>query len=85
MKRKTFKRSGCEFEFMLKVNGKKIAAMLDTGSPISIRPKNYAKVVRPKRVDQSSRKFVDVNGRPIPITNRYKLTTEMNGLEKPII
>ncbi len=72
---------------MIKVNGKKIAAILDTGSPISIMPKNYAKVVRPKRIirKESSRKFVGVNGRPIPITKRYKLKTEMNGIEKPII
>ncbi len=84
---RTFKRSGCEFEFMLKVNGKKIAAILDTGSPISIMPKNYAKVVKPKNVirKESSRKFVDVNGRPKPITNRYKMLREMNGIEKSII
>ena len=86
MKEKTFKRSRSEFEFMLRVNGRKIAAILDTGSPISIMPKNYSKVVRPKRVirRESTRKFVDVNGRPIPIANRYKLKTEMNGIEKPI-
>ena len=32
-----------------------------------------------------SRKIVDVNGRPIPISNRYKLKTEKNGKEQPII
>ncbi len=86
-KGKLFKRSGCEFEFMLKVNGQKIAAILDTGSPISIIPRSYKKLIRPKRIirRETSRKFVDVNGRPIPITNRYKLETEMNGSKIPII
>ncbi len=86
MKGKTFKRSGCEFEFMPKVNGRKLAAILDTGSPISIMPKSYAKVVRP--MSHSSRiieEIRNVNGRPFHITNRYKLNTEMNGIEKPNI
>ena len=87
MNGKTSRTSGYEFEFMLRVKGRKIAASLDTGSPISIMPRNFSKVVRPKKRirRESSRKFVDVNGRPIPITNRYKVITEMNGTEKPKI
>ncbi len=80
---KTLPRSGSEFEFMIRVNGQKITAILDTGSPISILPKSYTKTVRPKRIirNESTWKFVDVNGKPIPILNRYKLNTEMNGIE----
>ena len=37
---KTLSRSGSEFEFMIRVNGKKVAAIIDTGSPISILPKS---------------------------------------------
>ncbi len=87
MKGKTFKRSGSEFELLLRVNGRKIAAIFDTGSPISITPKNYSKVVGLKRDirRESTRKFVDVNGRPNSITKRYKLKTEIIGIEKPII
>ena len=79
---KTFERSGCEFEFMLKVNGKKVAAILDTGISLSIMPKNYARMVRHKRLilRDLSRKFVEVNGRPVPIIIRYKLNTELNGI-----
>ncbi len=72
---------------MLKVNGRKVAAILHTGCPISIIPKSYKKLVRPQRgiMRQTARKFVDANGRPIPINNRYKLETELNGIEKPIV
>ncbi len=77
---KTFQRNETEFEFMIKLNGVKVAAILDRGSPISILPSSYQKTVKPKNVirTKSGRKFVDVNGRPIPIMNRYKIHTEMN-------
>ena len=81
-KGKIFERNGSEFEFMIKLNGKKIAAILDTGSPISKLHVSYTKTVKPKKVirSQTTRKFVDVNGRPIPIMNRYKMNTEMSGI-----
>ncbi len=35
------KRTGDEFEFLIKINGHKVAVILDTGSPIKILPKKY--------------------------------------------
>ncbi len=57
------------------------------GSAVSKLPKSYTKTVRPKRIipNESNRKFVDVKGKPIPILNRYKLNTEMKGIERTII
>ncbi len=68
---------------MIRLNGQKIAATLDTGSPISILPKSYTKTVRPKRINrnESTRMFVDMKRKPIPILNRYTLKAEMNGIE----
>ncbi len=42
-------RTGDEFEFMIRMNGHKIAAILDTGSPITILPKKYKSEIKPKR------------------------------------
>ena len=86
-KGKTFERSGSEFEFMIDLNGTKVGAILDTRSPISILPTSYTKTVKPKKVirSQTAQKFVDVNGRPIPIMNRYKQNTDINGIETSAI
>ncbi len=48
-------RTGKEFEFKITLNGKKMVAILDTGSPISILPKKYHNDVRPKRVIRISK------------------------------
>ena len=81
---KTLQRSGSEFEVMIRVKAKKIAAILDTGSRISIFLKSYSNSMRPKRKfrNESTIYFVDVNGKPIPTLNRYKLNTEMNRIER---
>ncbi len=47
---RSFERNGSEFDFLIKLNGKKIAGILDTGSPISILPTSYPKTVKPKKV-----------------------------------
>ncbi len=80
-------RTGREFEFKICLNGRKVIAILDTGSPISILPKKYKSEVRPKRVIKraSSRRFVDVNGKPITIDNRYKIPTKLNGIEEDTV
>ena len=44
------KRIGDEFEFMIVLNGRKVAAILDTGSPITILPRKYKPEIKPKRV-----------------------------------
>ncbi len=71
----------------IRLNGHKIAAILDTGSPITILPKKYKPEMKPTRVIKrtSNRKFVDVSGRPLTIHNRYKITTELNGTSKEVI
>ncbi len=63
-KRQRLERTGNEFEFTIRLNGVKMRAILDTGSPITILPKRLTKAIRPKRVirQETSRKFVDVNG-----------------------
>ena len=86
-KGKAISRSGNEFEFTIRLNGTKTRAILDTGSPITILPRRLTNAIKPKKVirQESSRKFADVNGRPIPKTNRYKLETELNGNSSEII
>ena len=80
-------RTGKVFEFMFELNGKKTVAILDTGSPISILAQNSVTEIKPKRVirKESARRFVDVNGRPLYISKRYKILTELNGIEQDVI
>ncbi len=77
-------RSGEEFQFTIKLNGRKIVAILDTGSPITILPRKYKTEVQPTRV-LKPRRFVDVSGRPLQVNHRYKITTELNGTEQEFI
>ncbi len=81
---KVLPRSATEFEFIIRVNGVKIAAVLDTGSPITILPARYISEVRPKKVirNVSERQFVDVNGKPIKITVRRENKTTVKTVAK---
>ena len=71
-------RIGKQFEFKL---------LLATGRSISILPKKYHSEVRPKRIfrRESTRRFVDVNGKPLSIHNRYKISTKFNETEEDTI
>ena len=80
-------RTGEEVEFMIKLNGRKIAAILDTGSSIAILPKKNKPEIKPKRDLKRAitRRFADVSARPLHVNNRYKIPTELNGQEQEII
>ena len=71
---------------MIKLNGHKVAAILDTGSPITILPRKYKSEIKPTRIIRraSPLRFIDVSGRPLQVTNRYKIPTELNGTENNI-
>ncbi len=81
------KRTGDELELLIKINGHKVAAILDTGSPITILPKKYKPEIKPTRILRATtnRRFVDVSGRPLHINNRYKIETELNGTKQEVI
>ena len=78
---KMLPRSCTEFEYMIKINGIKIAAVLETGSPINMVPASPKKVI----INLSERQFVDVNEKPNKINNRYELETDVNGVTKKLI
>ncbi len=80
-------RTGNEFEFKVTLNGHRIVAILDTDSPISILSAKYHSMIKPNRIikRETSRRFVDVSGRPLNIQKRYKIPTNLNGVTQDII
>ena len=67
--------------------GKKITAILDTGSPITILPRSYRRLINPKENSEppTDWKFVDLNGNEVKIRNVFQLETSLNAVTKEIL
>ncbi len=80
-------KDGKSIEFEMTVNGKKITAILDTGSPITIMPKSYRRLIKPKENSElpTDRKFAELNGNEVKIRNVFQLETSLNGVTKEIL
>ena len=79
-------KDGKTIEFESRVNGCKLTAILDTGSPITIMPRSYRKWVKPFESDipPVDRRFVDLNGNEVKIRKVLNLETSLNGVKKQI-
>ena len=82
IKPKTTRRSSSQFC----ISGYWTAAILDTGSPITILPRKYRKRIKPERnvPTPTDRKFVDLNGNEVKIRKVLNLETKLNGVTNRI-
>ncbi len=70
---------GSKIMLDLKINDRKVEALLDTGSPISIMPKKMSKWMLPVERLQllKEKRFVDINQNPIKMSGRFKVKTTL--------
>ncbi len=66
----------------MKLNGRPINVILDTGSPISIAPRSMREWINPKicKPVPKNRQFVDLNDNEVAITEIISVETELNGV-----
>ena len=75
-------KSNDTIELKMKLNGRPILVILDTGSPISIVPRSMRERIDPtffKAVPQH-RQFVDLNDNEVAISEIIRVETELNGI-----
>ena len=63
----------------LKINGRNVEVLLDTGSQTSIMPKKMSKWILPveKMPLPKEKRFVDINQNPIKMSGRFKVSATL--------
>ncbi len=76
-------KSNDTVELKMKLNGRPVTVILDTGSPISIIPKSLRDWINPKKCKPvpENRQFVVLNDNEVEISEIICVNTELNGVE----
>ena len=79
-------KSNDTIELKMKLSGRLVNVILDTGSPISIVPRSLRDWINPmkSKAVPKNRQFVDLNDMEVAITEIITVETELNGVSSEI-